>query len=210
MAIVLALQKWRHYLLGRHFKVWTDQKSLRHLLDQREIGAEQLMWLMKLQGYDFEIQYKLGGENKAADALSRKEGIDVKLAVCTVAQWGEGAVIDDEVQADEKLKGITQALLKGDSIPEGYTLKKGSLLYKGRLVLSRSSTLIPKFLQEFHAAPFGGHLGYFCTYKRSAGVLFWEGMKSDIKNFVAGCEICQRNKHLAMGPAGLLHPLPIP
>ena len=82
-------------------------------------------------------------------------------------------------------------------------MKKGSLLYKGRLVLSRTSTLIPKFLQEFHDTPFGGHSGYFCTYKRTAGVLSWEKMKSDIKNFVAGCEICQRNKHQAMSPAGL-------
>ena len=35
-------------------------------------------------------------------------------------------------------------------------------------------------------------------------------MKSDIKDFVAGCEICQRNKHQAMSPSGLLQPLPIP
>ena len=35
-------------------------------------------------------------------------------------------------------------------------------------------------------------------------------MKSDIKDFVASCEICQHSKHQAMSPTGLLQPLPIP
>ena len=65
--------------------------------------------------------------------------------------------MDDEVQADGKLQEIIQTLLKGDTTPEGYSLKKESLLYKGRLVLPKNSTLIPKFLHEFHASPFEGH-----------------------------------------------------
>lgn len=47
MAVVLAIQKWRHYLLGRHFVVHTDQKSLRFLADQR---VEELQrWVSKFQ-----------------------------------------------------------------------------------------------------------------------------------------------------------------
>ena len=150
MAIVLALQKWRHYLFGRHFKVQTNQKSLRHLLDQRVIGAKQQKWLMKLLGYDFEIQYSPSGENKAVDALSRKEDGIMELANYTVVQWGDGNVVDDEVQADEKLRGITQALLKGISTPEGYSLKKGSLLLLSHPSFYRS--FMPPFLEVIRAS----------------------------------------------------------
>ena len=71
LAIVLAIQKWRPYLLGRHFKAMTDHHSLKFLLQQKITTPNQQKWMSKLLGYDFEVLYKKGTENSAADALSR-------------------------------------------------------------------------------------------------------------------------------------------
>jgi hypothetical protein len=70
MTIVLALQKMETLFIGRHFKVHSDQKSLRFLTEQRIMGEEQQKWISKLLGYAFEIKYKPCKENSAADALS--------------------------------------------------------------------------------------------------------------------------------------------
>ncbi|KAI0523086.1 hypothetical protein KFK09_005476 [Dendrobium nobile] len=112
MAIVLAVQKWRPYLLGRHFIVRTDQRSLKYLLEQRMVTEEHQRSLSKLLGYDFEIQYKPGLENKAADALSRCVGElqELALSVPLMVDWG---AIKEESMLDEELGKIREDLRKG-------------------------------------------------------------------------------------------------
>ena len=206
MAIVLAIQKWRHYLLGRHFEVHTDQKSLKFLLEQRLMGEEQQKWVSKLMGFDFEVKYKPGQQNTAADALSRR----LHLTAISTVQFFEWDGVEEEILADEKLKKVMQEVLVQPDKHPGFELKQGKLWYKGRLLLSKASARIPKVLKEFHDSVVGGHSGFFRTYKRISSILFWEGMKRDIQKYVQECEVCQRSKYETLSPAGLLQPLPIP
>ncbi|GJV00240.1 putative reverse transcriptase domain-containing protein [Tanacetum coccineum] len=74
-AVVFALKMWRHYLYGTKCTVFTDHKSLQHILDQKELNMRQRRWLELLSDYDCEIRYHPGKANVVADALSIKERV---------------------------------------------------------------------------------------------------------------------------------------
>lgn len=116
MALVLAIQHWRPYLLGRRFTVFTDQKSLKYLLEQRITTPNQQNWMAKLLGYDFDIVYKMGATNKAADALSRWHE-EKELRVLSRPFWQDTQQIDVEVQADPVLKKIIEELQQDPDSP---------------------------------------------------------------------------------------------
>ncbi|MCH98725.1 enzymatic polyprotein, partial [Trifolium medium] len=126
MAIVIAIQKWRPYLLGKHFQVHTDQKSLKFITEQKTMGEDQQRWISKLLGFDFDIKYKPGKENSVADALSRK----MQYNTITTIQCETWAGLEDEVQNDDKLKGMVQALMVDPMSHPGYQLKGGSVTPK--------------------------------------------------------------------------------
>ncbi|WRX10265.1 Reverse transcriptase domain - like 10 [Theobroma cacao] len=71
-AVVFALKIWRHYLYGEHCQIFTDHKSLKYLLTQKELTLRQRRWLELIKDYDLVIDYHPGKANVVADALSRK------------------------------------------------------------------------------------------------------------------------------------------
>ncbi|GJY40878.1 putative reverse transcriptase domain-containing protein [Tanacetum coccineum] len=86
-SVVFALKIWRHYLYGTKCTVFTDHKSLQHILDQKELNMRQRRWLELLSDYDCDIRYHPGKANVVADALSRKERIEplrVRALVMTI------------------------------------------------------------------------------------------------------------------------------
>ncbi|GJU87595.1 putative reverse transcriptase domain-containing protein [Tanacetum coccineum] len=72
--VVFALKIWRHYLYGTKCTMFTDHKSLQHILDQKGLNMRQRCWLELLSDYDCEIRYHPGKAN-VVYALSRKERI---------------------------------------------------------------------------------------------------------------------------------------
>ena len=74
-AIIEAVRKWRHFLTGHHFKLITDQRSVAVMFDRRATGKvkneKTMRWRVELSSYSFDIIYRPGTENSAADALSR-------------------------------------------------------------------------------------------------------------------------------------------
>jgi hypothetical protein len=73
LAMVYALQKFRHYLLGGHFKIFTDHSTLKYLVNKPVLGGRICTWILLFQEYDFEIIVKPGRMNKGHDHLSRLE-----------------------------------------------------------------------------------------------------------------------------------------
>ena len=61
-AVVEALQKWRHLLIGRHFTLVTDQKSVSHMLDTRhanKIKNEKILrWQIELAPFSYTSQIR--------------------------------------------------------------------------------------------------------------------------------------------------------
>jgi hypothetical protein len=87
LAVVKAMRKWRPYLLGRPFVIKTDHRSLKYLLEQRLTMPSQALWLPKIMGFDYTIQYRKGKENQGADALSRVAAFHFQALSLPFADW---------------------------------------------------------------------------------------------------------------------------
>ncbi|GJR90783.1 putative reverse transcriptase domain-containing protein [Tanacetum coccineum] len=74
-AVVFALKIWRHYLYGTKYTVFTDHKSLQHILDQKELNMRQRRWLELLSDYDCDIRYHPGRQCRCLNALTVKRTI---------------------------------------------------------------------------------------------------------------------------------------
>ncbi|KAD3640471.1 hypothetical protein E3N88_29694 [Mikania micrantha] len=209
LALVLAVQKWNHYLLGRHFFIRTDHFTLKYLLEQRVTTSEQQRLLLKLMPYDFTIVYRSGKENRGADALSRRPFL-ADLLTLAAPFCSDLADIHAGLQEDPYTKAIMSSLSTDPASVPGYIIVGQSLMYKGRLVVPDYLDLRSRILHEAHSTPLAGHGGFLKTMKRISAQFYWPKLARDVRSFVQNCLVCQRNKYDTLSPAGLLQPLPIP
>lgn len=205
LALVEAVSRWRPYLLGNKFVVRTDQRSLKFLMGQTITTPTQQRWLARLLGYNFEIEYKKGKENTAADGLSRQfEEAELSALTQPVPRWIDTVV--EEGRSNSELRELAARIKEGEAIGP-WKLKGEVILYKDRIYVLSTSKMCSVIIEAFHHAT---HEGVHKTLQRIKEVFYWQGMKGQVQKFIRECDVCQRHKVENTKPAGLLSPLPIP
>ena len=223
--LVFALKIWQHYLYGEKCRIFTDHKSLKYLLTQKDLNLRQRWWLELFKDCDCIINYHLGKANVVADALSRKMISALSLKEYDWRIDSDGAllaqlrVIMDVKQMivnaqnnDTKLQEIVQLVSTGDKTDYAID-ESGGLLYKSRLCVPNVMDLRKKILYESHNTVFTMHPRGNKMYQDMKQYYWWQGMKKNISKYISKymskCLTCKQVKAEHQVPSGLLNSLPI-
>ena len=204
--MVYALQKFRHYLLGAHFKMFIDHSALKYLVNKLVLGGRICRWLLLFQEYDFKIIVKPGRLNTGPDHLSRLESGEEPTNL-------EDSLPDAQLFsihfADDYFVDIIEFLTTGTAPTEYSEKQKKQLVVKAvdftiivgqfyklgpdeilrQYVLSHERPLI---LQEAHVGIPGGHYSGNLTEQKVLTVgLWWPTLHRYAMEFCRSCDVCQ-------------------
>ena len=116
LAVIYALKQFRHYLLGRYFKIVTDHAPLQWLSAQKMEGM-LCRWALAIQEYDFSIMYRKGSLNNNADALSRLNHSPCAITL-TTPQFSASELCSAQL-ADTCTSKVLQACADSKQSPQG-------------------------------------------------------------------------------------------
>ena len=219
LAVVHGVERFHTYLFGRWFKVITDHKPLVMICAKPILAAPPRLqrMLLRLQGYNFCIEYRSGASMILSDTLSRlpnpKENTAVELDtrvdtlqldLISFSQAKQQA-LRRESQCDPTLSALAEVVYSGwpESIKDLPTTIRSfwssrdtigldnGILFKGRQVII-PETLQDNILKQLHK----GHLGIEKSKLLAKTSVFWPGINHDIENVVKHCKQCQENQDL--------------
>ncbi|GJV39906.1 putative reverse transcriptase domain-containing protein [Tanacetum coccineum] len=170
--------------------LFTDPKSLQHILDQKELNMRQRRWLELLSDYDCDIRYHPGKANVVADILNAQT----------------------EAQKPENIKGedVGGMLVKNAKFPEAIREQKleprmnGTLCLNGRSWLPCYGDLRTVIMHESHKSKYSIHPDSDKMYQDMKKLYWWPNIKADIATYVSKCLTCAKVKTEHQRPSGLL------
>ncbi|GKB50399.1 putative reverse transcriptase domain-containing protein [Tanacetum coccineum] len=196
-AVVFTLKIWRHYMYGTKCTVFTNHKSLQHILDQKELNMRQRRWLELFSDYDCEIRYHAGKANVVADALSRKEQIKtlrVRALVMTIGLDLPKQILEAQNEARkpknleaEDVGGLLVETSRELENPKNEKLEPradGTLCLNNRSWLSCYGDLRTLIMHESHKSKYYVHPGSDKMYQDIKKLYWWPNMKADIATYI--------------------------
>jgi hypothetical protein len=191
-AIVHALRKWKHYLMGKRLELRKDHNGLKYLFYQTNLNVRQRIWLEFLSEYDFDIRNIKGKENKVVDALSRRVH---ELHATAINMYHTNVKRKIMEAANTYLQYIELvAMVQQGKTPQRMDNYKlgvdGILLHKNKIFILNVQDLKHIILHEMHNAPYVGHPIYHKNITVVKSQYFWPSMKREIAKYIARCVEC--------------------
>ncbi|GJV83224.1 putative reverse transcriptase domain-containing protein [Tanacetum coccineum] len=216
-AVVFALKMWIHYLYRTKCTVFTDHKSLQHILDQKELNMRQQRWLELLRDYHCEIRYHPGKPNLVADALSKKERVKplrVRALVMTIGLNLPKQILEAQTEAlkpenliAEDVRGMLQQDLTKEKLEPH---ADETLCLNNMSWLPRYGNLRTLIMHESYKSKYSIHPGSDKMYQDLKQLYWWPNMKADIATYVSKCFTCSKVKAEHQKSSSLLVQLEIP
>lgn len=181
--MLLAIENFRHYVEGTNFKVITDAKSITWLftITAANSNSRLLRWALKLQSYDFSIQYRKGKDNVLADCLSRIETVQIVD--------GEYLNLRNQITSDpEKYREFK---IVGDKI---FKFVQNTAKIEDKRFLWKYYPPKQERAELIRVAHEPGHFGYDKTLSKLKEKFFWPGMAVETKQFCKSCLPCKISK----------------
>ncbi|GKC99775.1 putative reverse transcriptase domain-containing protein, partial [Tanacetum coccineum] len=155
--------------------VFTDHKSLHHILDQKELNMRQRWWLELLSDYDCKIRYHPG---KAKVILSAQ--LEARKEENFINKDLHGMINKLEPSAD------------------------GTLCLNNQSWIPCFGDLRALIMHESHKSKYSIHPGSDKMYQDLKKLYWWPNMKAEIATYVSKCLTCAKVKIEYQKPSGLL------
>ncbi|OAF69467.1 reverse transcriptase [Intoshia linei] len=196
LAVLLSILKFRRYLLGRHFIVFTDHNPLVHLRISDKSPKELLRWIIKLEDFDYDIIYKPGKLNKVGDFLSRDS------CEFSIKQINFNSINAVEIQDNQQFREILETgIVSQNNI---YYRIKNIIIIKDRVIYvnknDRNLILVSrKFIKAvicyYPNSLIFAHPGITKLFHLIRHKYFWPKMYQHIKDYVIDCVKCNTCKY---------------
>lgn len=202
LAVLFAVEKFRPYVEGYEFDVYTDHSALTWLFNKQDLTGRLARWVLRLQQYNFRIHFRKGSQNIVPDAISRIESLNVietDSCFLDTDQWYIA------MMAKIALNPVRLANWKLDG--EKLFMKpneRSSQMFdeSWKIVVPESGR--DAVLRECHDDVKSAHLGVFKTKRRVLQKYYWPGIPLDVMQYVKRCEVCKMNKPKNELPHGFM------
>ena len=216
LAIVSALEHWRHLLKGTDipFSIFSDHRNLLYQKKPEKMSQRLVRWSIFLSEFNFKIVYRSGSSNGKPDALSRRPDYipssdDSSSETPFFVLRPENFVVTVLTNSDLSNKILNECkddifyhniceYLENKKLPiphpniDKFSLSNSFLLFDNKLYVPPKCR--PFVLNVCHDSPSSGHFGIKKTLNLLNRYFWWPSSNPDTKDYVRSCEIYCRSK----------------